>query len=122
MIWVNGTLSTEDDAALSVLDHGLTVGDGVFETVKAENGELFALTRHLDRLSRSARGLGLPAPTTTGSARPARPSSPPSRCRSAGCGSPGPAAWPRSAPNAATPTPPWSSPSAPRSAAPTPPP
>ncbi|MFJ1795522.1 aminotransferase class IV [Kitasatospora griseola] len=62
MIWVNGTLTAEDDATLSVLDHGLTVGDGVFETVKAENGELFALTRHLDRLTRSARGLGLPDP------------------------------------------------------------
>ncbi|OKJ01116.1 aminotransferase class IV [Kitasatospora sp. CB01950] len=62
MIWVNGTLTAEDDAALSVLDHGLTVGDGVFETVKAEHGELFALTRHLDRLTRSARGLGLPDP------------------------------------------------------------
>ncbi|MFB7950379.1 aminotransferase class IV [Kitasatospora phosalacinea] len=62
MIWVNGTLTTEDTAALPVLDHGLTVGDGVFETVKAEDGELFALTRHLDRLTRSARGLGLPDP------------------------------------------------------------
>ncbi|MFE2347302.1 aminotransferase class IV [Kitasatospora cineracea] len=62
MIWVNGTLSTEDTAALPVLDHGLTVGDGVFETVKAEHGELFALTRHLDRLTRSALGLGLPDP------------------------------------------------------------
>ncbi|MFJ4679905.1 aminotransferase class IV [Kitasatospora sp. NPDC088783] len=62
MIWVNGHLTAEDDAALSVLDHGLTVGDGVFETVKAEHGELFAPTRHLDRLTRSARGLGLPDP------------------------------------------------------------
>ncbi|MFI9785376.1 aminotransferase class IV [Kitasatospora sp. NPDC051984] len=62
MIWVNGTLTTEDEATLSVLDHGLTVGDGVFETVKAEHGQLFALTRHLDRLTRSARGLGLPDP------------------------------------------------------------
>ncbi|MEV4558039.1 aminodeoxychorismate lyase [Kitasatospora sp. NPDC049285] len=62
MIWVNGTLTAEADAHLSVLDHGLTVGDGVFETVKAEHGELFALTRHLDRLTRSARGLGLADP------------------------------------------------------------
>ncbi|BAJ27292.1 MULTISPECIES: aminodeoxychorismate lyase [Kitasatospora] len=62
MIWVNGTLTAEDDAALPVLDHGLTVGDGVFETLKTEHGEPFALTRHLDRLTRSARGLGLPDP------------------------------------------------------------
>ncbi len=43
-------------------DHGLTVGDGVFETVKIVGGEPFALTRHLARLSSSAAGLGLPDP------------------------------------------------------------
>ncbi|MEV0579709.1 aminodeoxychorismate lyase [Streptomyces sp. RTGN2] len=61
-IWVNGALRAADDARVSVLDHGLTVGDGVFETVRTTDGRPFALTRHLDRLSRSARGLGLPAP------------------------------------------------------------
>ncbi|MEV4613644.1 aminodeoxychorismate lyase [Kitasatospora sp. NPDC049258] len=61
-IWVNGSLADGERAALSVLDHGLTVGDGVFETVKAVDGRAFALTRHLDRLTRSARGLGLPDP------------------------------------------------------------
>ncbi|GAA2821749.1 aminodeoxychorismate lyase [Kitasatospora paracochleata] len=62
MIWVNGSLADGDAATLPVLDHGITVGDGVFETVKAVDGRLFALTRHLDRLTRSARGLGLPDP------------------------------------------------------------
>ncbi|KOU54454.1 MULTISPECIES: aminotransferase class IV [unclassified Streptomyces] len=61
-IWVNGALRDADAAQVSVLDHGLTVGDGVFETVKATGGNTFALTRHLDRLTRSARGLGLPDP------------------------------------------------------------
>ncbi|MER6995834.1 aminodeoxychorismate lyase [Streptomyces sp. NPDC000410] len=61
-IWVNGGLRDADDALVSVLDHGLTVGDGIFETVKATEGRPFALTRHLDRLTRSARGLGLPDP------------------------------------------------------------
>ncbi|MEZ0089783.1 aminotransferase class IV [Streptacidiphilus sp. EB129] len=61
-IWVNDTLRESADAAVSVLDHGMTVGDGVFETVKAVDGRPFALGRHLDRLARSARGLGLPAP------------------------------------------------------------
>ena len=61
-IWVNGTLRDPADAVVSVLDHGLTVGDGVFETLKAVDGRAFALGRHLDRLERSARGLGLPAP------------------------------------------------------------
>ncbi|MFE6051720.1 aminotransferase class IV [Kitasatospora sp. NPDC056446] len=60
--WVNGTLVDTADAAVSVLDHGLTTGDGVFETLKAVDGEAFAVTRHLDRLTRSARGLGLPDP------------------------------------------------------------
>ncbi|MGW6822716.1 aminotransferase class IV [Streptomyces sp. NPDC055005] len=59
-IWLGGTLRDVDDAKVSVLDHGLTVGDGVFETLRASEGQPFALTRHLDRLTRSARGLGLP--------------------------------------------------------------
>jgi branched-chain amino acid aminotransferase len=62
MIWLNGALVEERHAEVSVLDHGLTVGDGVFETVKTVDGQAFALTRHLDRLARSAAGLGLPAP------------------------------------------------------------
>lgn len=37
-IWVNGGLRDADDARLSVLDHGLTVGDGVFETVRVAGG------------------------------------------------------------------------------------
>ncbi|MCD7442053.1 aminodeoxychorismate lyase [Streptomyces lincolnensis] len=61
-IWLNGGLQEIETARVSVLDHGLTVGDGVFETVKAVDGRPFALTRHLDRLVRSARGLGLPDP------------------------------------------------------------
>ncbi|MFF6887022.1 aminotransferase class IV [Streptomyces sp. NPDC012421] len=61
-LWVNGGLYDEEAARVSVLDHGLTAGDGVFETVKAERGETFALTLHLERLTRSARGLGLPDP------------------------------------------------------------
>lgn len=61
-IWLDGGLQDIEAARVSVLDHGLTVGDGVFETVKATEGQPFALTRHLDRLARSARGLGLPEP------------------------------------------------------------
>ncbi|MEU9212414.1 aminodeoxychorismate lyase [Streptomyces sp. NPDC048415] len=61
-IWLDGGLQDIETARVSVFDHGLTVGDGIFETVKAVHGRPFALTRHLDRLSRSARGLGLPEP------------------------------------------------------------
>ncbi|QPP09812.1 aminodeoxychorismate lyase [Streptomyces bathyalis] len=61
-IWLDGGLRDVDDAHVSVLDHGLTVGDGVFETVKTTDGTPFALTRHIERLGRSARGMGLPEP------------------------------------------------------------
>ena len=61
--WLNGDLMTDPTAgAVAVTDHGFTVGDGVFEAVKTLGGRPFALTRHLDRLTRSAAGLGLPAP------------------------------------------------------------
>jgi branched-chain amino acid aminotransferase len=59
--WVNGSLLDNPDApAITVTDHGFTVGDGVFEAVKVLDGEPFALTRHLARLAHSAAGLGLP--------------------------------------------------------------
>lgn len=60
--WVNGTIVESAEALVSVFDHGLTVGDGVFETAKVLDGRPFALTRHLERLVLSARGLGLPQP------------------------------------------------------------
>jgi branched-chain amino acid aminotransferase len=61
-VWVNGDLLPDDEARISVFDHGLVVGDGVFETIKVTGGTPFALTRHLDRLATSAAGLGLPRP------------------------------------------------------------
>ncbi|MFC6285845.1 aminotransferase class IV [Nocardioides sp. GCM10027113] len=61
--WLNGQLLDDATApALSVTDHGFTVGDGVFEAIKVVDGKPFALDRHLDRLARSARGLGLDVP------------------------------------------------------------
>lgn len=62
-VWFNGSiLADETTAAIRVDDHGFTVGDGVFEAVKVVHGRPFALTRHLDRLTHSAAGLGLPQP------------------------------------------------------------
>ncbi len=61
-VWMNGDLFPDDDARVSVFDHGLVVGDGVFETIKVADGVPFAMTRHLARLRRSALGLGLPEP------------------------------------------------------------
>ena len=58
--WINGDLLPDASApAVSVTDHGLTVGDGVFEAIKVVGGLPFALDLHLARLHRSAAGLGL---------------------------------------------------------------
>lgn len=62
MIWLNGDLVEDNDAAVHALDHGLTVGDGVFESLRTYDGEPFAVRRHLDRLERSAKGLGIALP------------------------------------------------------------
>lgn len=68
-VWLNGGLVEPDRAVVSVFDHGFTVGDGVFETVKVLGGRPFALRRHLERLHRSAQLLGLDVPLTDGSLR-----------------------------------------------------
>jgi branched-chain amino acid aminotransferase len=58
--WLDGHLLEDPTApALRVDDHGVTVGDGVFEALKVVDGQPFALDRHLARLHRSAAGLGL---------------------------------------------------------------
>ncbi|GHC91244.1 4-amino-4-deoxychorismate lyase [Nocardiopsis terrae] len=57
-----GAVLEDEDARIPVTDHGITVGDGVFETVRSQGGRPFALTRHLRRLARSARGLGMAEP------------------------------------------------------------
>ncbi|MBW3547080.1 MAG: aminotransferase class IV [Actinobacteria bacterium] len=61
-VWVNGRLLPADQAAVSAFDHGVVVGDGVFETMRVYRGTPFALRRHLDRLGHSAAGLGLALP------------------------------------------------------------
>jgi branched-chain amino acid aminotransferase len=61
-VWINGTLVPDDEARISIFDHGLVTGDGVFETIKVASGVPFAMSRHLARLARSATGLGLSTP------------------------------------------------------------
>ncbi len=64
-IWVNGQIVGADEPALAALDHGITVGDGAFETCKIVAGEVFAADRHLARMNRTLSGLGLaPADAT----------------------------------------------------------
>ena len=62
-VWCNGRLLADPLAAtVPVTDHGLVVGDGVFEALKVTANGPFAVQRHLNRLSRSAAALNLPAP------------------------------------------------------------
>jgi branched-chain amino acid aminotransferase len=62
-IWLNGRLYDDPhQATIAGTDHGLVVGDGVFETLKVTERGAFAVRRHLNRLSRSAAALDLPAP------------------------------------------------------------
>jgi len=61
-VYIDGELYEKEDAKISVFDHGLLYGDGVFEGVRAYNGNLFRLKQHLDRLFDSARYIMLAVP------------------------------------------------------------
>ena len=63
-IWMSGKLVNEKDAKVSVFDHGLLYGDGVFEGIRAYNGRVFMLEEHLDRLYKSAQTITLTIPMT----------------------------------------------------------
>lgn len=58
-VWLNDELVDASLASINVFDHGFTVADGVFETLKIVDGKVFALSRHLERLQNSANILGL---------------------------------------------------------------
>jgi branched-chain amino acid aminotransferase len=53
-IFLNKTIVPEPEAVISVYDHGFLYGDGIYETMRAYNGVVFMLERHLERLARSA--------------------------------------------------------------------
>lgn len=61
-IWLNGELVPPERATVSVFDHGLLYGDGVFEGIRCYNGRVFKLATHLRRLSESARAIRLTIP------------------------------------------------------------
>lgn len=61
-IWLDGRLVLPAEATVAATDRGLTVGDGVFETMLVLDGRAFALRRHLERLAASAGALGLAVP------------------------------------------------------------
>jgi len=64
MVYLNGKLVPEDEAKVSVFDHGVLYGDGVFEGIRAYNSRVFRLKQHLERLYDSARAIMLSVPLT----------------------------------------------------------
>src|SRR6187401_2927392 len=61
-IFIDGKFLNERDAKVSVFDHGLLYGDGVFEGIRAYNGRVFKLKEHIDRLYHSAKAILLTIP------------------------------------------------------------
>ena len=64
LVYVSGAWQSAADASISVFDHGLLYGDGVFEGIRAYNGRVFKLERHIDRLFDSAKAIRLEIPQT----------------------------------------------------------
>ncbi len=58
-VYINDKLVSERDAKVSVFDHGLLYGDGVFEGIRSYNGRVFMLDEHIERLLRSAKSICL---------------------------------------------------------------
>lgn len=63
-VFLNGELVDKEQATVSVFDHGLLYGDGVFEGIRAYNGRVFKLKEHIDRLFFSAKAILLDIPMT----------------------------------------------------------
>ncbi len=63
-IWIDGQYYDRDTAKVSVFDHGLLYGDGVFEGIRAYDGKIFRLRQHLERLYDSAKAIALTIPMT----------------------------------------------------------
>ena len=63
-IYLDGKYCDEADAKVSVFDHGLLYGDGVFEGIRAYHGRVFKLKEHIDRLYYSAKAILLTIPMT----------------------------------------------------------
>src|SRR3989442_11775060 len=61
-IYIDGKYFDEKSAKISVLDHGLLYGDGIFEGIRAYHGRVFRLKEHIDRLFYSAKAIMLEIP------------------------------------------------------------
>ncbi|MEM3458335.1 MAG: branched-chain-amino-acid transaminase [Candidatus Bathyarchaeia archaeon] len=64
LVYIDGKYYPKSQAKISVYDHGLLYGDGVFEGIRAYNGVVFRLKEHIDRLYRSAHTIMLQIPVT----------------------------------------------------------
>lgn len=62
IIYIDGKFYPEEEAKISVFDHGLLYGDGVFEGIRAYHGRVFRLRQHLERLQDSAKAILLKLP------------------------------------------------------------
>ncbi|MFA7074542.1 MAG: branched-chain-amino-acid transaminase [Endomicrobiaceae bacterium] len=63
-IYLDGKFVNKEDATVSVFDHGLLYGDGIFEGIRAYNGRVFRLREHIDRLWDSGKAIALNIPMT----------------------------------------------------------
>ncbi|HEY90729.1 MAG TPA: hypothetical protein G4O07_02750, partial [Dehalococcoidia bacterium] len=63
LVYINGSLVPRTDVRISPLDYGFLYGFGLFETMRAYEGSVFRLDKHLDRLARSAKGIGITVDT-----------------------------------------------------------
>ena len=61
-IYLDGEYCDKEDAKISVFDHGLLYGDGVFEGIRFYHGRVFRLAEHIDRLYNSAKAICLQIP------------------------------------------------------------
>lgn len=71
LVYMDGEYVPQEDAKISVYDHGFLYGDGVFEGIRAYHGRVFKLDEHLDRLYRSAKAIMLEIPLSRKAVRSA---------------------------------------------------
>ncbi len=65
-VYIDGKLYPKSEAKISVFDHGLLYGDGVFEGIRVYSGRIFRFAQHIDRLYESANSIGLAIPLNRG--------------------------------------------------------
>lgn len=66
ILWLNGRFLTSEDARIDPADRGFTLGDGLFETMRAKDGKVLRQAAHLARLRAGAKAFGIPVPAADG--------------------------------------------------------